>query len=287
MTKPTLIQSKTSLPVSDIAVRDRLRPTGDAGVAAMIASIREIGQITSPINVRQVRRSGDIRYEMIDGAHRLAAAQELGWEEVPVRVFECNDDQARIMEIDGNLAGAELNALDTAVFLATRKAIYERLHPEAKQGGVRGNQHTGGWQTELGSFCQTAAEKMGITERQVRKIAITGSRLHADEINQLRLAPRPVTLADLQEISKIGEAPERYEVVRMLATGEAKGAAKARKAYLHRDNPPVHSDPIDAEFLAMRKLWDRAHKAAKIRLVRSLRKDLTEMLADLDEREGI
>ena len=58
MAEPTLIQTKTSLPIEQIGVRDRLRPAGDAGVAAMVSSIREIGQITSPVNVRQVRRGG-------------------------------------------------------------------------------------------------------------------------------------------------------------------------------------------------------------------------------------
>ena len=287
MTPPLLIQSKTSLPLADIVLGERLRPVGDAGVAAMLASIRDLGQITSPINIRQIRREGGLRYVMIDGAHRLAAAQALGWEEVPVRVFECNDDQARIMEIDGNLAGAELNALDTAVFLATRKAVYERLHPETKQGGARGNQHTGGWQTELSSFCQTAAEKMGITERQVRKITAAGLRLGPDEIRQLRLAPKAVTLADLQAISGIGEAPERYEVVRMLAVGEAKSAAAARKAYLYRDNPPVILDPVDAEMIALRKIWDRAHKASKIRFVEVMRKELTALLAQADDEDDL
>ncbi len=271
--------------VADVIVHDRLRPVSDAGVAALIASITETGIMKDAIQVRKLH-NGQLR--LMAGAHRLAAAKELGWEDIEAKIYpDVTDDWARLIEIDDNLAGAEMNPLDTAVFLATRKAVYERLHPETKQGGLRGNQHTGGWQTDMMSFCQTVAEKMGASERHVRRMTSAGARLHPDEINQLRLAPRPVTLADLQEISKIGEAPERYEVVRMLATGEAKGAAKARKAYLHRDNPPVHSDPIDAEFLAMRKLWDRAHKAAKIRLVRSLRKDLTEMLADLDEREGI
>ena len=46
-----------------------------------------------------------------------------------------------------------------------------------------------------------------------------GARLGPDEIRQLRLAPNAVTLADLQEISKIGETVERYEVVRSTQSG--------------------------------------------------------------------
>ena len=282
MAEPTLIQTKTSLPIEQIGVRDRLRPAGDAGVAAMVSSIREIGQITSPVNVRQVRRGGEIRYELIDGAHRIVAALELGWTEVPVRVFECNDDQARIMEIDGNLAGAELTALDTAVFLATRKAVYERQHPETR-AGTAGARAKHGLANELSSFAETTAEKFGMTVRQVQKIVAAGSRLGPDEIRQLRLAPRAVTLADLQEISKIGEAPERYEVVRLLATGEAKGAAAARKAYRHREHPPVQVAPVDQEYLAIKSAWVRARKEAKRRFVNDLYAELAELIAEDDQ----
>ena len=282
MAEPTLIQSKTSLPIADIAVRDRLRPAGDAGVAAMVSSIREIGQITSPVNVRQVRRGGEIRYELIDGAHRIAAALELGWTEVPVRVFECNDDQARIMEIDANLAGAELTALDTAVFLATRKAVYERLHPETK-AGVAGGRARQGLANDMMSFAETTAEKFGLSKRHIERMTAAGARLGPDEIRQLRLAPRAVTLADLQEISKIGEAPERYEVVRLLATGEAKGAAAARKAYRHRENPPAQVAPVDQEYLAIKSAWVRARKEAKRRFVNDLYAELAALIADDDQ----
>lgn len=167
MADPVLIQSKTELPVTEITSAGRLRPVSAAGVATIVASIREIGQLANPLVVRQRRdREGVLRYVLLDGAHRQAAAIELGWETVPVRVFECTDDQARLMEIDGNLAGAELNPLDTAVFLATRKAVYERLHPETR-AGVAGGLARQGSASELGSFAAVTAEKFGMTPRQV------------------------------------------------------------------------------------------------------------------------
>lgn len=282
MKLPILIQSKTSLPVDEIIVQGRLRPAGDAGVAAIVESINETGQITSPIIVRQVRRQTQlgsaIRYEIIDGAHRLAAAKELGWEEVPVRVYECSDDQAAIMEIDGNLAGAELNALDQAVFMATRKAVYERLHPETKAGvagGLRKN-----YATELSSvasFVNVTAEKFGISERQVRKIVAAGSRLHPDEIHQLRAAPRPVSLKDLQNIGKIHSSVERHAVVRLLAEGKAKSAAAARKALKAPSDAPI-KDPVEDQFLALRTAWARAGAPARRRFVDECGIDLTRLL---------
>ncbi|WP_081962507.1 ParB/RepB/Spo0J family partition protein [Paracoccus sanguinis] len=287
MPEPTLIQSKTTLPVAEIRADRRLRPVSEAGVEAILASVGELGQIVTPLTVRQRQVQGSgLVYELLDGAHRLEAARRLGHGEVPVRVFECTGDQAALMEIDGNLAGAELNALDTAVFLATRKAVYERLHPETRQGGSRGNQHTGGWQTDMMSFCQTTAEKFGLSERHVRRMTAAGARLGPDEVQQLRLAPRPVTLADLQAISAIGEAVERYEVVRQLATGEAKSAAAARKAWFHRENPPAPVSPEDAEFAALHDRWARTSKAARRRFVAANFDELAVLVAEESVRHG-
>ncbi|HPT48548.1 MAG TPA: hypothetical protein PLM07_21900, partial [Candidatus Rifleibacterium sp.] len=54
-------------------------------------------------------------------------------EEIAAHIWtDVTDDWARLMEVDDNLAGAEMNALDTAVFLAERKKVYEKLHPETK-----------------------------------------------------------------------------------------------------------------------------------------------------------
>lgn len=269
MADPVLIQSKTELPVTEITSAGRLRPVSAAGVATIVASIREIGQLANPLVVRQRRdREGVLRYVLLDGAHRQAAAIELGWETVPVRVFECTDDQARLMEIDGNLAGAELNHLDTAVFLATRKAVYERLHPETR-AGVAGGLARQGSASELGSFAAVTAEKFGMTPRQVQKIVAAGTRLGPDEVAQLRGAPRAVTLKDLQDIAKIGDPTKRYDVVAALADGRAKSAGAALKA-LKSTVEAVNKDPVEEQFIALLKVWARAGGPARRRFLEEI-----------------
>jgi ParB family chromosome partitioning protein len=239
--------------------------------------VREVGQMTNPVVVRQMRRKGETIHVVVDGAHRLAAAGELGWDHVPVRVFECTDDQARIMEIDGNLSGAELNPLDTAVFLATRKAVYERLHPETK-AGVAGAMHKN-CATDIESvaaFAAVTAEKFGMTERHVRRLIAAGTRLGPDEIAQLRAAPRQVTLKDLQDIARIKGAPDRYGVVAALSEGRAKSASAAFKALKGPVEAPVQN-PADEQFLALKKAWDRAGAAARRRFVEELGGDLISL----------
>ncbi|MFI0477432.1 ParB/RepB/Spo0J family partition protein [Paracoccus jiaweipingae] len=285
MSEPTLIQSETLLPVEQVELGARLRPVSAAGVAAIVASIREIGQMANPIVVRKQYGKGDSlrpTYTILDGAHRHAAALELGWTELPVRVFTCNDEQARLLEIDGNLAGAELNPLDTAVFLATRKAVYERLHPETKQG-VAGAvaRWSDATDTMSAAFVKATAEKFTLSERHIRRLVAAGSRLGPDEVARLRAAPKQVTLKDLQEIAKIGAAPERYGVVDMLAEGRAKSASDARKHWRAQQpdyDAPAPRDPAEVELQALLNAWSRARKTARRKFIEQAFEVVSEMV---------
>ncbi|RJE87108.1 ParB/RepB/Spo0J family partition protein [Paracoccus onubensis] len=280
MTEPTLIQTKTSLPIDQIDVSDRLRPVSEAGVATIIASLKEIGQLTSPITVRQKRRKGEVKWQVLDGAHRLAAATELGWTEIPVRIFECTDDQARIMEIDGNLSGAELNPLDTVVFLATRKAVYERMHPETKAGAAgAAARWADATDTMSVAFVKATAEKLVMSERHVRRLAAAGASLGPDEIAKLRSAPRQITLKDLQDISRIDNTVQRYDVVDALAEGRVKNVAAALKgAQPANDNPD--KDPVEDQFAALAKAWSRASMVARRKFVTEHFSDLSPLVVD-------
>jgi ParB family chromosome partitioning protein len=263
-----LIPSITEVAVADVVARDRLRPVSEAGVAALIASINELGAMKDAIHVRK-KKDGSLN--LLAGGHRLEAARRLGWQVIPAKVWTCTDDWARLMEIDDNLAGAELSPLDTAIFLARRKAVYERIHPEAKAA-------TGAalvakrWDTtdtmSVVSFARATAEKFGLTERHVRRLVEAGHKLGIDEIGMLRRAPKPVTLKDLMVVAKCGDAAERHEVVKLMATGEAKSAAAARAA-LKAENAPAapEKDPVEAAFKALRDAWSRAPMAARRRFV--------------------
>lgn len=275
MREPQLIQTKTELRVAEIEAGGRLRPVSAAGVQAILSSIDDIGQIVSPLTVRQLRRNGQLVYRLLDGAHRLAAAMERGLEVVPVRVFECTEDQAALLEIDGNLAGAELNALDTAVFLATRKAVYERLHPETR-AKVAGGLARQGLASELGSFAVVTAEKFGMTKRQVQKIVAAGSRLGPDEVARLRAAPKAVTLKDLQVIAK-AQSTDRYFVVEMLAKGTAKSAADAIR--LSKDPAPPRSD-ADLKWGMLESAWSRASIETRRRWVTAHWSEMTGLMRD-------
>jgi len=266
---PTLMKLET-VAVAEVHTQGRLRPVSAAAVASLVASITELGVMKDAIHVRK-KHSGELH--LIAGAHRLQAAVEMGWAEIPAKVWtNVTDDWARLMEVDDNIAGAELTALDTAVFLAERKRLYEKLHPEAR-ATIGSELVAKRWNTadmmSVVSFAAATAEKFGLTDRHVRRMVAAGAALSPQEAQQLREAQKPVTLKDLQVIAKVKPA-ERREIVAQLVVGEAKSAADALKRHLQTTGQaPVKRDldPVEAAFKALREAWSRAPKAAKRRFV--------------------
>ena len=259
--KPTM--PATDVRIADIEIGPRLRPVSEATVSALMHVIAEHG-FTVPILVRKVKTA----LRLIDGAHRLAAMTNRGETQIPCIIVTCTAAEARALEATQNLAGASLSPLDDALFLAAYSASYEELHPETRRGAA-GALAKHGLATELSSFADVMAEKRSITPRQVRKIVAAGRLISREEADQLRSAPRKVTLKDIEEIGKIGESEERSAVVLRLAVGNAKTAAEARRS-LKAENGDVQAevkDPVEAAFKAMSALWARAPMAAKRRFM--------------------
>lgn len=266
MKSPTL-QMSGPVPVAQIDARTRLRPVSEAGVEALKASITETGVMKDAIHVR--RKKGGVLV-LIAGAHRLEAARQLGWSEIEAKVWtDVTDDWSRLMEIDDNLAGAEMGPLDTAVFLAERKRVYERLHPEAAHGGDRKSVEFKNQMDIMSvrSFAATTAEKFGLSDRHVRRLVEIGTALSRDELRWLRAAKAPIRLADLQALAKLGESRDRAQVCIRLSNG-AKSAADAWRAHrAEAGGETPLKDPVEAAFIALSKVWARAPMEAKRRFV--------------------
>lgn len=160
-----------TIPVASIDATDRLRSI-DEGYAALLAeNFQQVGRMRQPIEVRVAKGGG---YKLIAGGHRIQAAQIVGWTEVPAFVYDASDDEARLGEIDENLMRRDLDPLDKAVFLATRKDVYERLYPQTK-AGVAGGKARQGSATDILSFAEDTAARCGLNERTIRRlVALTG-----------------------------------------------------------------------------------------------------------------
>lgn len=262
--------------VEEIDTKGRLRPVSEAGVAALMASIDETGVMTDAIHVRQ-KKNGTLA--LIAGGHRLEAAKRLGWTEIEAKVWtDVTDDWSRLMEIDDNIAGAELSPLDTAVFLAARKRVYEKLHPETRRG-VAGGLARQGLASDIVSFAEATSEKFGVSRRHIERLVAAGDRLLGGDAQRLRQAPQQVTLKDLAEIAKINLSAERHEVVAALAEGRAKSAAEARRAWAVSEGEaaPVE-DPVEAALKALKTAWSRAPKEARRRFCRDHGDEISALL---------
>lgn len=167
-----------TLPLRDVWAGDRLREVDEDWAAVLAASMREQGQM-APIEVRET--PGKIRpYGLVAGAHRLRALELNGADTVVAVLFEGDEVDAKLREIDENLMRHELSALDRATFLAERKAVYEELHPATKHGGDRRSDQVDSLVHLVPRFTKATAERLGLDERTIRRAVRQHAALHAD-----------------------------------------------------------------------------------------------------------
>lgn len=271
MPAPRLIEV-TEVAIADIDRSSRIRPVSQESVEGLKLSIGEIG-LQSEVQLRRVRKTGKLR--LMAGAHRVAAFEQLERATIPAKIWECTDDQARLIEIDDNLAHAELSPLDHAVFLAERKLVYERIYPETKRGAAGARAR---WNAmadpAVASFVASAAKAMGVPERNVRRLVAAGLALSPDQVSRLRAAPRFITDDDLEVIARC-DAAQRYDVIEALAGGRAKSARAALK---ERQPKPAPAALPDAELQRLSDAWERAGAEARKRFVQKHHADLRSLV---------
>lgn len=106
-----------TIDIENIYIGHRQRKADPERVAALAASIKDIGLMT-PITLRTIPAieiNGNTEYEvpaLIAGLHRIEAYKVLGIEEIPYIEVTCDDIEAQLWEIAENLHRAELTALE-------------------------------------------------------------------------------------------------------------------------------------------------------------------------------
>jgi ParB family chromosome partitioning protein len=247
------------VPVEQIAVIGRLRPIDQSWAALLAENIGTTGRLRHPIELRPRPEGG---YQLVAGAHRLRAAQLLGWDVIPAVVIQVSDDQARLAEIDENLIRHELNPLDRAVFLAERKVLYERLYPQARRGGDRGNQHTGGRQTDTVSFSQDTAERCGLTDRTIRRAVMIAEKLPQPLRHRLAGTPLAHKQSELLALAKL--PPEEQQACVDLLLGQdsnTQTVAEAHKRVVGQR--PDQTSEDSAQLTVLLSKWRRTSRAAR------------------------
>ncbi len=108
------------LKIADIKIEDRLRLTDDAAVADLAASLKMQGQLQAVV---VWQRLADGAWILAAGAHRIKAAEALGWTKIeatdlgfrPDQTDEERTTRARLAEIDENMRRRNLSQLEVDV----------------------------------------------------------------------------------------------------------------------------------------------------------------------------
>ncbi len=249
------------LPVDSIDASDRLRPIDTDYVALIAASIDERG-LDQPIVVRPAGEG----YKLTIGAHRLAAVKALGWTELnvgtQVLIREEDDLDAKIAEIDENLARAELNALDRAVFLAERKRLHDRKRLAVGKGGDRKSQkfkeqiNDPSWAVGfLPSFAEDAAKRLGYSKTAINRAVSIAERLDREAIDAIR---GTMVERNQQELLALAELTPAQQRSAAKAINEQKAATVREARVVIGVDKSVAEDPQGRAYATLLATWAKA-----------------------------
>lgn len=254
-----------TIPLDRVQDAKRLRPV-DADWVALLADRIAADGLLQPIAVRAEQADGT--FPLIAGGHRVAAAQLLGWDKVDAIVTEATGLQAELMEVDENLMRRELSALDRAVFLSRRKAIYEALNPTTKRGGSRASEQSDKLVSLPPAFRSETAERLGLDERSVSRLIRRAELVRDNPDLHLALSRSPVADSGA-ELDRLLDHPAdtRGRLIAALIR-EEKPARSVAGAIAEVVGPPATTKAaeINAQFERLMTAWRKAGHAKARRM---------------------
>lgn len=265
---------------------NRLRKALPVRVEALAEDIDERGLLT-PIEVVGPLEDGD--YRLVYGAHRLAAAKLLGWENIPALIHApdafADTAEERLREIRENLMRFELNALERAVAVAAWRDLYEAAHGKVARGGDRRKkpvEESLDDQSAKFALCfseaaQAAFELSGRAIYLALKIATLPQEIR-DRIADSALARNQSELLRLSE-----QSPERQvKIVGMiLAEPPLAGAVDDALAIIDQVPPKQSAD----RWLKVSDTFSRLKKVEQYRFFETHRKVIEQWLSDAQADE--
>ncbi len=278
---PETARPRRALPVELAAIRvaDRLRLSLDtAKVETIAASMAEIG-LQSPVLLRPWRAAGggDTAgwgredpglYGLVAGAHRLEAARRLGWTRIEAMIVDGTPDEIRLVEVDENLARAELTALDRTRFLAARKAIHTRLNPDHGHGGDRKSvdysRKNQGAKFARRSFPVDAADLTQLSRRAIYRAVEIGEGLCREVAAALATTPIADREGDLHRIARMTADEQRELADRIRPRQTPPATLRAVLGTGNGDEPAPGTAGRERHGLdALKRVWGAANLTAR------------------------
>jgi len=257
---------RADIPLDQIHMRADARPVSQDAIDAIAASIADVGLIT-PIRVRK----NDAGWELIAGAHRVAASRQLGLVYISAIIATDDDLHAELAMIDENLCRAELSPADRAKQTARRKAIYLELHPETAEhvaGGVAKNSAAENF-AAAPSFAAATAAVTGADERTIRLHAERGEKVIDEVVNLIRGTKLDTgtyldRLKRLPPNDQVAAAKRDLALARERERQQANGGI-ARRVVKVADEPLSDEEAAEVQYAALVAAWNKAGEVARQR----------------------
>lgn len=253
---------RADIPLDQIHMRADARPLNQEAIDAIATSLVEVGLIT-PIRVRK----NDAGWELIAGAHRVAASRQLGLVDIAAIIATDDDLHAELAMIDENLCRSELSPADRAKQTARRKAIYLELHPETAHGGDRKSDQVDNLSTR--SFANETAAITGADARTVRRDAERGEKV-IDEVIDLIRGTKLDTGTYLDKLKKLPPNDQVVAAKRDLAFMREQERQRANGGIARRvvkvaDQPLSDEEATENQYAALVAAWNKAGETARQR----------------------
>lgn len=255
---------RADIPLDQIHMRADARPLNQEAIDAIATSLAEVGLIT-PIRVRK----NDAGWELIAGAHRVAASRQLGLVDIAAIIATDDDLHAELAMIDENLCRAELSPADRAKQTARRKTIYLELHPETAEhvAGGKGNA-TADKLSAVPAFADATAAITGTDARTVRRDAERGEKVITEVIDLIR-GTKLDTGTYLDKLKKLPPNDQviaaRRDLAFMREQERQKASGIARRVVKVADQPLSDEEAAENQYAALVAAWNRAGEAARQR----------------------
>ena len=181
-----------------------------------------------------------------------------------------------MLELDDNLASAELCPLDMAIFLAERQALYQKLNPGSKKGISGALARWDRTDIVSVSYAKAVASNFGVSDRHIRRLAQAGAALTDEDRITLQGAGQ-VLQKDLLALAK-ADPPLRRAAIDRFAAGEAASLVAALRQVAHASEVPA-KDTAEEALAELQGRWSRLPVEVRRRFVEANAGELAGLLA--------
>ncbi|WP_375685380.1 ParB/RepB/Spo0J family partition protein [Bartonella sp. TT110JLCBS] len=261
-----------------IVVPERIRPVDDEHAKALAQSMAREG-LMNPITVRHTPNAKEGNYTLIAGAHRLRAAELLGYSDIDAVVVQADKENAALLEVAENLFRNELSVIDRALFVQTYRELWEKKYGEIQRGGDHGNQYTKDKVAKVQvaplpndgdlngkvqglHFAKHVADRIGFSQDVVKRLNNIAQHLQPE----LRAVLRGTALADNQaqllKLAKMEPVAQRRVAI---ALQQVEGDLRRAVDLVNGINTPPQINEQERIFAQLLGVWQRADAQTKAR----------------------